>query len=238
MRADQPLAENPVPANLAAKYPDSAWDPDLLALMILPEFLTLTAGGIPWFQTINLPARPPITQQMVDQMLELAVTERPEALGEIVQQHVNFQVCWLQLLMITRNSHPQTFLLMKLAARVGEVAMMYFKRQTVPDNRHAARPSQICPTLFPPVSVQGHSSYPAGHAIIGTLTSLCLADVVPAHAVALQLLADRVGRNRVIAGLHFQIDIDAGASVAVQLHGLIGQCPLYQQTLVAAKAEW
>jgi hypothetical protein len=239
MRADRPLAENTVTSYVGAQYPESAWDPDLVSLLILPEFLALTtAGNQPAYQAINVPARPQITQQMIDQMLELAVTERPEALGEIVQQHQNFQVCWLQLLMITRNSHPNTFLLMKLAARVGEFSMMYFKRMTVPDNMHAARPSQICPTLYPPVAVQGHSSYPAGHAIIGTLTSQCLAEVVPKHGVALQLLADRVGRNRVIAGLHFQIDIDVGANIGVQLHDLIIQCPLYKTTRTAAKKEW
>lgn len=239
MRADRPLAENPVPSNFNAQYPANAWDPDLVSLLILPEFLALTTpGGQPSYQAINVPPRPVIAQADIDQMLELAVTERPEALGEIVQQHQNFQVCWLQLLMITRNSHPNTFLLMKLAARVGELMMMYFKRMTVPDNLHAARPSQICPTLFPPVAVQGHSSYPAGHALIGTLTSQCLTDVVPQHTNALQLLADRAGRNRIIAGLHFPIDIQVGANLGVQLYNLIVKCPLYKTTLAAAKNEW
>ena len=71
--------------------------------------------------------------------------------------------------MINGLSHPQTYLLMKLAARVGEMMMVHLKRQF---NR--ARPSQICPTLYPPVAVPGHSAYPAGHALIARLTALCL----------------------------------------------------------------
>ena len=36
-----------------------------------------------------------------------AVTERPEALGEIIQQHDNFQTAYLQLLNISHKSYPQ-----------------------------------------------------------------------------------------------------------------------------------
>jgi hypothetical protein len=234
MRADQPLAEIPVPSNFAAKFRESEWDPDLLALTILPQFLSAQVNGQTWDQSIILPAPLPITQAIIDELCLLAVTERPEALGEIVQQHQNFQVCWLQLLNLTEASHPQTFLLMKLAARVGELAMIILKRR----NATRARPSQICPTLYPPVPVPGHASYPAGHALIGQLTSECLADLLPAYKVALDKLAERVGLNRVIAGLHFHQDVDVGLDVGRQLLPFIKQCQLYKDTLTAAQREW
>ena len=98
----------------------------------------------------------------------MAVTERPEALGEILEQDQNFQVGFLHLLMINRNSHPNTYLLMKMAARVGEMMMVHLKRHF-----SRARPSQICPTLYPAVAVPGHSAYPAGHALIAQLTARC-----------------------------------------------------------------
>jgi hypothetical protein len=234
MRADQPLAEIPVPLNLAAKFRESEWDADLLASTILPDFMKVQIGGKTWDQAIVLPPPKAITQNIIDNLLLLAVTERPEAMGEIVQQHQNFQICWMQLLNITQASHPNTFLLMKLAARVGELTMIILKRR----NPGRARPSQICPTLFPPVPVPGHATYPAGHALIGQLTSECLADLLPPYKKALDKLAERVGRNRVIAGLHFHQDVEVGADVARQLLPFLKQCPLYQTTLAAAQNEW
>jgi membrane-associated phospholipid phosphatase len=234
MRADRPLAEIPVPSQFGATFRDRDWDADLLALAIVPQFLAAQVSGQTWDVAIVLPAPATVTQAVIDDLLELAVTERPEALGEIVQQHQNFQLCWLHLLNIDGGSHPATFLLMKLAARVGELAMIVLKRR----NRTRARPSQICPTLYPPVPVPGHSSYPAGHALVAALTSACLAELVSPHATALEKLADRVGFNRVIAGLHFRQDVTVGADVGRKLHPFIKQCPLYQTTFTAAQAEW
>lgn len=238
MRADQPLAAFKIPLTPAmeaiAKFRDRDWDPDLLALEILPQFLNARINGQSWDQAVTLPAPSQITQQMIDELLILAVTERPEAMGEILQEAQNFQICWLQLLNISRATHPQTFRLMKLAARVGELAMIVLKRR----NATRPRPSQICPTLYPPIPVPGHAPYPAGHAIIGQLTSDCLAELVPAHKVALDKLAERCSLNRVIAGLHFREDCEVGKAVAHQLHPFIKACKLYNDTLIAAKKEW
>jgi hypothetical protein len=235
MRADQPLASVNVPPDFGAKFREWEWDPDLLASLILPEFLAARVGGQDWLTAVALPPPTnPITLAMIIELRTLAVTDRPEALGEIVQQHQNFQICWLQLLNISRATHPYTFLLMKLAARVGEFAMIALKRT------HPARPrpSQVCPTLYPPVPVPGHAPYPAGHALIATLTSECLIDLVASQANALRELADRVGNNRVIAGLHYREDITAGANAGRKLKPFISACALYGTTLGKAQGEW
>src|SRR5262249_624048 len=116
---------------------------------------------------------------------------------------------------------------------------------------NSARPSQICPTLYPPVPVPGHSTYPAGHAIIGQLTSICLKDLFPDPASppappyarrgvreALDKLADRVSENRVIAWLHFRQDIEQGKEVAKRVAPRLQACPLYVYWLNLAKDEW
>jgi membrane-associated phospholipid phosphatase len=225
MRADKPFADFAVPRNVGAAYPDYPgryWDPDLWALTVLVEFLGANPLG-----AINLPAPPnmAVTLNEIDRLLVLAVTERPEAIGEIIQQHQNFQISWLQLLGIDPTTHPHTFLLMKLVARVGEVVMIHFKRI-----HHRARPSQICPTLFPPVPVPGHASYPAGHALIAHLTSIALINLpVPATLQAPLLeLARRVGFNREIAGLHYESDTAAGIHVANQVLPYLNNCATYQ----------
>jgi acid phosphatase (class A) len=279
VRDDAPLAATPVPPNYNAKFRESEWDSDLLALTIMPQFLSVTnppaalpfptnspgpplnlnppnpAAAGPWHQSaiaaLQAAGGPttPITSAMIDRLRLLAVTDRPEAMGEILQEHNNFQVRYLHLLNITAASHPKTILQMKLAARVGEFAMMYLKRldtthaPIAPWNlRERPRPSQVCSTLFPPVPVPGHSTYPAGHALIAWLTTTCLKDIpalnAPPYNVSLDILAERIGTNRMIAGLHFEEDVLHGKRVGIILHRYIAQCQIYQDTRAAALNEW
>ncbi len=41
-------------------------------------------------------------EDSIDDLRILAVTERPEAMGEILNQHQNQQLCFMKLLMMTR----------------------------------------------------------------------------------------------------------------------------------------
>ncbi|MBR1132983.1 phosphatase PAP2 family protein [Bradyrhizobium iriomotense] len=246
MRADRPLAEIAITRDYSAKFRDAEWDPDLRAIAILPEFLSQQVDGKYWQAAVALPPPTyPVTAKMINEVLVLAVAERPEALGEIVEENQNFQMRWLQLLNITATSHPHTFLLMKIMARVGEFAMVALKLQysnppgaTAPPYWYQPRPSQVCPTLYPPVQVPGHPAYPAGHALIGTLTSECLADLLPQYKEPLRALAARVGMNRMIAGLHYREDIDAGARAAVAIRPFLQACKFYAATFELAKTEW
>jgi acid phosphatase (class A) len=252
MRADRPLAEHPLQKiNIGQAFPafhPRYWDGDLLALTYLPKFFTFTDGnGKTWDQALVVADPPPVVRSglggdSIDEMLTMAVTERPEAMGEILNQHQNQQLCFLQLLMINHNSHPATYFAMKLMARVGEVVMMHFKRIY-----KRARPSQVCPTLYPPVAVPGHASYPAGHAVIATLTAACLKDItegpenaksLSSYEEALDLLAETIGRNRVIAGLHYLSDIAAGAQLGNDTYAFLKQIEVYKDAIEAAKLEW
>lgn len=260
MRADRPLvAEYLVPDfNGSAKYPAHAWDSDLFALTFLPEFFKATVGGKTWDQAITVSSTIPNVvmpggvvgagDDSIDDLRMLAVTERPEAMGEILNQHQNQQLCFMNLLMMTQNSHPYTFFALKIAARVGEAVMMHLKRQY---NR--PRPSQYYPALYPPVSVPGHASYPAGHALIAHLTASVLIEVTKPttgsspYEQSLLKLADQIGLNRVIAGLHFRSDIDEGAKAGALTHQfLTGMTPRavtapdfdYASVVAAAKNEW
>jgi membrane-associated phospholipid phosphatase len=261
MRADRPLvADDLTPDfNATPRYPLGAWDGDLFALHFLPEFFAATVSGQTWKQAITVnPTIPKVVMpggvvaagdDSIDDLRILAVTERPEAMGEILNQAQNQQLCFMQLLMMTAGSHPKTFFAMKLAARVGEVVMIRLKRQF---NR--PRPSQYYPALYPPVAVPGHASYPAGHAIIAHLTARVLIEITTPTAgsspyeKSLIKLADEIGFNRVIAGLHFRSDIREGAAAGVLIHnflkGIPPRSPLttpdfdYASVVSAAKGEW
>jgi acid phosphatase (class A) len=260
MRADRPLvAEDLKPDyNKTPKFPPHAWDSDLFSLTFLPDFFTAKVGGNTWnaYITIN-PVIPkvvmpggPVTpgDDSIDDLRILAVTERPEAMGEILNQAQNQQLCFMQLLTMTQNSHPATYFAMKVAARVGEVVMMRLKRQF---NR--PRPTQYYPALYPPLPVPGHSSYPAGHAVIAHLTAKVLIEVTTRtggtspYEKSLTKLADEIGLNRVIAGFHFRSDIKEGAKAGDLTHKFLKGMPArkvtppdfdYASVVAAAKNEW
>jgi len=147
------------------------------------------------------------------------------------------------------TSHRATFFLMKVVARVGEAVMMRLKRRY-----RRPRPSQYYPALYPPVPVPGHASYPAGHALIAQLTARVLIDVTnpigpppSPYEKSLRALADRIGRNRVIAGLHFWSDIREGAAAGDKIHAFLRGMPKpnvayplfnYHTALNNARDEW
>jgi len=234
MRTDRPLVSKTTdPTYAATAFPPHAWDGDLHALAILPDFFRATVAGQNWQAFITVPPPPVVrpagyagplgpNDDQIDDLRMLAVTERPEAMGEILNQHQNQQLCFMNLLMMTQNSHPATFFAMKLAARIGEVVMIRLKRQF---NR--PRPSQYCPTLYPPLNVPGHASYPAGHAVIAHLTARVLIDATTKpltgspYEKSLLALADEIGFNRVLAGLHFRSDIKAGAAAGDRTHDFL-----------------
>jgi hypothetical protein len=67
MRADQPLAAKKSsnghpPLNLNAKFGAHEWDADLLALMVLPEFMAMKIGGKTWEDAIVLPPPDTVTE--------------------------------------------------------------------------------------------------------------------------------------------------------------------------------
>lgn len=80
------------------------------------------------------------------------------------------------------------------------------------------------PTLAPwdEAELSRNGSYPSGHTILGWTTALLLSEVAPEHADTILARGYMYGQSRVIAGFHWQSDVDAGrlaASAAVaRLH--------------------
>lgn len=80
------------------------------------------------------------------------------------------------------------------------------------------------PTIVPgdEEELSHNGSYPSGHTILGWSAALLLTELAPEHADAILAVGYRYGQSRVIAGFHWQSDVDAGrlcASAAVaRLH--------------------
>jgi len=211
-------------------FPARNWNLDILSLVTLAEF-----AATDWRVMLD-PGPPPDqaqTNSEVDDLLKLAQTDRAAHLDEILAQYSDHHLYYLGLLMIRPETHPQTCLLLKIASRVTELTMAYFKYKY---NR--ARPAQHCPALMPSLDTTPHPSYPNGHALFGLMKAHCVADAVPQMLDPLLQLAERIWKNAEIGGFHFPSDAVASRKIAVAAMPLLRNCDSYQHAVKAAKLEW
>lgn len=213
-------------------FPRNGWSPDLFGLSILADFARFDWRG-------EIKIDPPFanddprTAQEIEELVSLARSERPKRVEEIVDQDRNFHDYFAHFLTMTPASHPESFKLFKAGARVAEMLMVSYKL-----DYGRPRPQQLYPLLVPLFDEPGHSAYPSGHALISRLIALCLSDVVPKAEGPLIALAERIGRNREIAGVHYASDTAAGFRIAEQAHPILKRGASYQDVLSLAYKEW
>jgi hypothetical protein len=214
------------------QFQPTKWGADFVSLLALVEF-----SHTGWESKIVLdPPNFPGSAQMkaeLQYLIHLQQTARPTAFGEIVAQDQTFQWYITAQMGVSPGSQPNTYLMLKMAARIGELVMVKLKRHF-----NQVRPSQIYPALLPPVDVAPHASYPSGHSLCSHLIAYAGAAVVPPMATQLALLANRISHNREIGGMHFPSDTVAGQDAAAQAFKLFQTINLYKQVLPLARREW
>ncbi|MFZ6644357.1 acid phosphatase [Undibacterium sp. TJN25] len=72
------------------------------------------------------------------------------------------------------------------------------------------RPHQYSDLVKPVVKLSKSYSYPSGHATAGTMVGILLANMLPEKRMEIAQRSADYANNRVIAGIHFRSDIDAG----------------------------
>ena len=80
-------------------------------------------------------------------------------------------------------------------------------------------------------------SYPSGHATAGYLQALTLIDLIPAKRDAILARADEYANNRLVCGVHYRSDIEAGKLLAYAVHAIMAGHPGYQAEVEAARKE-
>jgi acid phosphatase (class A) len=99
------------------------------------------------------------------------------------------------------------------------------------------RPYALEKRLEPVVPLPGGASYPSGHATWAYLTALVLADMVPERRLQILARADEYARNRVIAGVHYPSDVEAGRMTATIFTAFLFASPHYASERGAAAKE-
>ncbi len=99
------------------------------------------------------------------------------------------------------------------------------------------RPCRAEPRLKPVVPCPSSGSYPSGHAAFGWAAALVLADLVPERRAAILARASEYAWNRVIAGVHYPTDVEAGRITGVVVAAFLFASPEFQSEERAARTE-
>lgn len=97
--------------------------------------------------------------------------------------------------------------------------------------------STITPCIPDEPRLRASFSYPSGHAALGFGWALVLAELVPARADALIERGRDFTWSRVVCGVHYPSDVEAGRTVAAAAIARLHADPDFQREFAAARAE-
>jgi acid phosphatase (class A) len=99
------------------------------------------------------------------------------------------------------------------------------------------RPHQYSPLVKPAVKLSNSGAYPSGHTTVGTLMGIVLSNMVPEKRAEIMARAWAYGENRLIGGIHFRADIEAGRIAGTVIAARIMDQAEFQSEFAVAKAE-
>ncbi|GAC1042726.1 acid phosphatase [Rhizobium sp. No.120] len=99
------------------------------------------------------------------------------------------------------------------------------------------RPHLYSDLVKPIVPLSKSGSYPSGHATVGTLMGIVLANMVPEKRAAIMARAWEYGHNRIVGGIHYASDIEAARIAGTVIAETIMTHDDYKTEYEGAKAE-
>lgn len=132
----------------------------------------------------------------------------------------------------TAKRLPRTFELARRACREASAAVRVAK-----DHWNRPRPYRASAAVQPVITNTTHGAYPSGHAACGYLWAIVLADLAPARRAALFERGTAYGWNRVVGGVHYPTDVEAGRAAAAVIAATLFASPSFRTDLEAARAE-
>jgi acid phosphatase (class A) len=86
-------------------------------------------------------------------------------------------------------------------------------------------------------SILNSYSYPSGHSTFSWTVGMIMAQLMPDRATSLMNRARSYGESRVICGVHYESDVQAGRVVASTLFSVLQENPQFRADLDSARAE-
>ena len=173
-----------------------------------------------------------IRQRQNQERAEMAIRDAVYGMQTIIDEF-----CPILGLMITKEGTPELYTLLQdvgatcdsISNRAKEKYMrtrpfVYYNQQTlVPEQEE----SHI-----------NNGSYPSGHTVLGWTMALLLSDINPTVADALLARGYEYGQSRVIAGYHWQSDVDAGRLGGSVLYAKLQGNERFREQLAKAQQEF
>ncbi|ADG12357.1 phosphatase PAP2 family protein [Caulobacter segnis] len=117
------------------------------------------------------------------------------------------------------------------AAKIYQPAKAAYRRPRPPVGN--AKP--ICVPREPWIETDG--SYPSGHGLIGWAWASVIAELVPEKASPILARGKAFGDSRIICGVHFQSDVEAGRYLGSALVTRLHDDPAFMADMAKARAE-
>ncbi len=174
------------------------------------------------------------TRQELAELLTIQVTRTPEAVARARADAVE-DVWRFQDVVgagFVRESLPITAaFFLRLAATEGAVV------DPAKDAWGRARPPAVSDLIRPCVDTPTSGSYPSGHTTLGTMMGMVLADMLPEQRRAIMTRAWEYGANRMMGGVHFRSDVEAGRLAAGAIVTTLFQNATFVTQFAAARNE-
>ena len=137
---------------------------------------------------------------------------------------------------LTPEAAPRLYQLLRRSATDAGFAMRAAKNHYNRERPFVRYDETSCAPSSEP-SLRKNGSYPSGHTAIGWTWALILAEVAPDGADAILARGYAFGQSRVICGVHWQSDVNAGRDVAAGVVARLHADPVFAEDLAAARKE-
>jgi acid phosphatase (class A) len=99
------------------------------------------------------------------------------------------------------------------------------------------RPFQVDSGVVPCPPAKTSGAYPSGHATVGYLAALTLADMIPERRDVIFAAAARYAESRIVCGVHYKSDVNASMAVAAAMTVQMRTNQAYRREFDASRAE-
>jgi acid phosphatase (class A) len=182
------------------------------------------------------PAGSPATRAELDELLALQAARTPMQVSAARADRKTEIEQFYEALGFEPGSSPDLPALETLADRVEDDVRLHVRAAKQRFLR--LRPYEIEPRLEPCIDdVRGDLSYPSGHAAFAWAMFYLLEEMVPERRAALEARAAQFARQRMVCGVHFPSDLQAGRLAAGRLIDAMARVPRFREDFRAAAAE-
>jgi acid phosphatase (class A) len=99
------------------------------------------------------------------------------------------------------------------------------------------RPFLVNPNVHPAIRLSKSASYPSGHATRVTMDGIVLAAMIPEYRVPIFARMADYAQSRVIGGVHYPSDIEAGKRAGTAIAAVLFNDPAFAPDFAAARRE-